>query len=70
MPQGHTKGYLACSTVKMENQFDLLIDSYLDNNIGIDAGFMNERLCNGLQQNIAQLQKDDLMQLPVLAMKK
>lgn len=45
----------------MTNKFDLLIDSYLDNNIGIDAGFLNKELCNGLQQNIVQLQKDDLM---------
>ena len=45
----------------MNNQFDLLIDSYLDNNIGIDAGFLNEELSNGLQQNILQLQKDEMM---------
>ena len=47
----------------MNNQFDLLIDSYLDNNIGIDEGFLSEALSNGLQQNILQLQKDDLMTL-------
>ena len=45
----------------MNNQFDLLIDSYLDNKIGIDAGFLNKALSNGLQQNILQLQKDELM---------
>ncbi|MGG9962325.1 2OG-Fe(II) oxygenase [Ferruginibacter sp. SUN106] len=45
----------------MTNTFDLLIDSYLDNNIGVDTGFLNAALCNGLQQNILQLQKDDLM---------
>jgi len=56
------KDYLACSTIKMNNPFDLLIDSYLDNNVGIDTGFLSERLSNGLQQNIAQLQKDDMMQ--------
>ena len=42
----------------MNNQFDLLIDSYLDNKIGIDTGFLNETLVNGLQQNILQLQRD------------
>ena len=47
----------------MYNQFDLLIDSYLDNKVGIDAGFLNENLSRGLQQNILQLQKDDLMTL-------
>lgn len=45
----------------MYNQFDLLIDSYLDNNIGIDAGFLNEKLAKGLQQNIIKLQQDELM---------
>jgi SM-20-related protein len=45
----------------MYNPFDLMIDSYLDNNIGIDHNFLNEKLCNGLQQNILQLQSDDLM---------
>jgi SM-20-related protein len=45
----------------MINKFDLLIDSYLDNNIGIDAGFLTEKLSNGLQQNILQLQQDDMM---------
>ncbi len=45
----------------MNNQFDLLIDSYLDNKVGIDAGFISEALSNGLQQNILQLQKDELM---------
>ena len=45
----------------MDNRFDLLIDSYLDNKIGIDTDFFNEDLSIGLQQNILQLQKDDLM---------
>jgi SM-20-related protein len=45
----------------MNNPFDLLIDSYLDNKIGIDTGFLSETLSNGLQQNILQLQKDHLM---------
>jgi SM-20-related protein len=45
----------------MANAFDILIDSYLDNNIGIDTGFLNKALCNGLQQNIEHLQNDGLM---------
>lgn len=45
----------------MNNQFDTLIDSYLDNKVGIDAGFLTERLSKGLQQNIRQLQKDEMM---------
>ena len=43
------------------NRFDLLIDTYLDNKIGIDVDFLTEELSAGLQQNILQLQKDDLM---------
>ena len=45
----------------MYNQFDLLIDSYLENNIGIDVDFLTEKLSAGLQQNIHQLQQDDKM---------
>lgn len=45
----------------MHNQFDLLIDSYLENKVGIDSGFLNIELSKGLQRNICQLQSDDLM---------
>jgi len=45
----------------MHNSLDLLIDSYLENNIGIDTCFLNEKLSTGLQQNILQLQKDGLL---------
>ena len=43
----------------MYNQFDLLIDSYLENKIGIDTDFLNAALSAGLQKNIQQLQQDD-----------
>jgi SM-20-related protein len=49
------------STNTMINKFDLLIDSFLESNIGIDAGFLNKSLSNGLHQNILQLQKDEMM---------
>lgn len=54
---------LPCPTQPMEmnNKFDLLIDSYLDNNIGIDNLFLNTKLSEGLHQNILTLQEDDLM---------
>ncbi|MEO5892406.1 MAG: 2OG-Fe(II) oxygenase [Ferruginibacter sp.] len=45
----------------MNNQFDLLIDSYLENKIGIDTFFLNDALSKGLQQNIIRLQKDEMM---------
>jgi len=45
----------------MTNQFDVLIKSYLDNKVGIDTCFINESLSNGLQQNILDLQRNELM---------
>lgn len=45
----------------MYNKFDLLIDSYLENNIGVDALFLTEALSTGLEENILRLQKDELM---------
>jgi SM-20-related protein len=45
----------------MSNPFDVLIDSFLDNDIGIDAGFLSESLSGGLQQHIRQLGEQDNM---------
>ena len=45
----------------MDSQFDVLIDTYLENKIGIDAGFLSETLSHGLQQTILQLQEDGKM---------
>ena len=45
----------------MPPPFDTLIDSYLDNNIGIDAKFLSKSLSDGLHQNILQLQQEKKM---------
>jgi Rps23 Pro-64 3,4-dihydroxylase Tpa1-like proline 4-hydroxylase len=45
----------------MHNPHDQLIDSFLENNIGIDTAFLSDDLSNGLQENIKHLQADDLM---------
>ena len=45
----------------MNEQFDLLIDSYLSDYVGIAPAFLSQKLSAGLQQNIMQLQKDELM---------
>ena len=45
----------------MTPHFDLLIDSYLQNNIGIDTLFLSEELSRGLQQNIIDLHKENKM---------
>ncbi len=45
----------------MHNPHDVLIDSFLVNNIGIDSNFLSERLSDGLQENIKHLQADNLM---------
>lgn len=45
----------------MNKQFDLLIDSYLENKVGIAPLFLSPGLVKGLQQNILQLQENGLM---------
>ncbi|MBL0145512.1 MAG: 2OG-Fe(II) oxygenase [Chitinophagaceae bacterium] len=45
----------------MNQQFDLLINTYLKNEIGIAPNFLTPELSLGLQQNIIQLQKDKLL---------
>jgi len=45
----------------MNEQFDLLIDSYLSDQVGIAPEFLSQKLSAGLQQNILQLQQDELM---------
>ncbi|MFM2049498.1 MAG: hypothetical protein RI955_2046 [Bacteroidota bacterium] len=45
----------------MAPNYDVLIDTFIDNEIGIDANFLSEQLSEGLQQNIIQLQQNDLM---------
>lgn len=57
------KDYLDPSTLyNLNKNFDLLIDSYLENKVGINAGFLSPELSEGLQQNIDILQQNDLMQ--------
>jgi SM-20-related protein len=45
----------------MAKQFDAIIDSYIETNIGIDTNFLSASLSQGLQQNILQLQQDNQM---------
>ena len=45
----------------MIHDFDVLIDSYLENKVGIDTNFLSDRLSNGLHQNILNLHRDHLM---------
>lgn len=45
----------------MNEQFDLLIDSYLENKVGVAPLFLSPELVKGLQQNIFQLQEEGLM---------
>lgn len=46
----------------MPHSFDILINSYLNDNIGIDTNFLNKELCQGLHTNILHLQQDGRMQ--------
>lgn len=45
----------------MQQQFDVLINSFVDNNVGIANNFLSESLSNSLQQNIQQLQQHGQM---------
>lgn len=45
----------------MNEQFDVLIDSYLADKVGIAPLFLSEKLAAGLLQNIIQLQHDNMM---------
>jgi SM-20-related protein len=45
----------------MNEQFDLLIDSYLKNKVGIATEFLTETLSSGLRQNIKYLQESGQM---------
>jgi len=45
----------------MQQQFDLLINSFVENNVGITNNFLSESLSNSLQQNIQQLQQQGQM---------
>lgn len=53
--------YLVPLVRTMERQFDLLINSYMEHQLGVAPLFLNAALCNGLRSNIAQLQKDAMM---------
>ena len=45
----------------MPQQFDLLINSFIDHNIGIADNFISKNLSDNLQQNIQQLQNEGQM---------
>ena len=45
----------------MEEQFNLLINSYVDNNVGIADHFLSKNLSDNLQQNIYDLQQQGKM---------
>ena len=45
----------------MQAQFDQLINTFIDNNVGIADHFLSEELCANLQQNIASLLREDKM---------
>ncbi|HXB43719.1 MAG TPA: hypothetical protein VNV85_06670, partial [Puia sp.] len=45
----------------METPFDVLIDTYLGNDIGIDFGFLDETLAGGLYDNIIEIKKNEMM---------
>jgi len=45
----------------MENSFEVLIDSYLRNNVGIAENFLTDALSNHLKDNLKRLDKNALL---------
>ncbi len=45
----------------MPQQFDILINSFINNYVGITNNFLSENLSNNLQQNIHELQEHEQM---------
>lgn len=45
----------------MQESFDILINSFVENEVGIAAEFLSVELCGHLQQNIERLQREDKM---------
>ncbi len=45
----------------MKEQFEGLIQSYIEQQVGIDQHFLSEKLAIGLRENILQLQLEELM---------
>ncbi len=45
----------------MTSQFDLLINSYLENKVGIAPFFLSPELTSGLRENISRLQAEELL---------
>lgn len=46
----------------MEDSFETLINSYLENNIGIANHFLSDELCQNLAENLLQLQTNKQLQ--------
>ncbi len=53
--------YLSCKMKIQETPFDVLIDTYLGSDIGIDFGFLDETLTSGLYDNIIKIKKNELL---------
>jgi Rps23 Pro-64 3,4-dihydroxylase Tpa1-like proline 4-hydroxylase len=45
----------------MENSFEALIATYIDNKVGISENFLSDELANNLKQNLLALNQQDLL---------
>ena len=45
----------------MENSFEALITTYIDNKVGISEKFLSDDLANNLKQNLLALSQQDLL---------
>lgn len=49
------------NTPSMKTEFDVLVNSYVEHDIGIDINFLSRELSEGLLQNIRHLQQENMM---------
>jgi Rps23 Pro-64 3,4-dihydroxylase Tpa1-like proline 4-hydroxylase len=52
---------LAANKELMENSFEALITTYIDNKVGISEKFLSDDLANNLKQNLLALSQQDLL---------
>lgn len=54
-------GDLPIKSILLEKVFDILIDSFIADKVGIADGFLNKNLARHLKENLAKLYADQLM---------
>lgn len=53
--------YLSNQVIKMENNFEDLIASFIANKVGVSENFLSETLCDNLKANLIALDSESIM---------